>query len=145
MTDYQKNKIAEFRRQGMGYKAIANVLGLTRDIVRGFCKRCGLDGNAAVIQKNIDLKISAGFLCGFCSKPIKQPQRGRKRRFCSDECRRMWWKDNTDKCSPKETALYKLTCTFCNKGFTSYGNRNRRYCCHECYIAHRFGGRENEV
>ena len=77
MTDYQKNKIAEFRRQGMGYKAIANVLGLPRDNVRGFCKRCGLDGNAAVIQKNIDLKISAGFLCGFCSKPIKQPQRGR--------------------------------------------------------------------
>jgi hypothetical protein len=24
MTDYQKNKIAEFRRQGMGYKAKEN-------------------------------------------------------------------------------------------------------------------------
>jgi hypothetical protein len=140
MTDYQKNKIMQFRRQGMGYKAIANILGLSRDIVRGFCKRCGLDGTAAVIQKNIELKTDDGFLCAFCSKPLKQPRHGRKRRFCSDDCRRNWWKENADKASPKETALYAITCAFCKKEFSSYGNKNRKYCNHTCFISDRFGG-----
>lgn len=142
MTDYQKNKITQFRRQGMGYKAIANILGLSRDIVRGFCKRCGLDGTTAVIQKNIAINTEDGFLCKFCSELLKQPSRGRKRRFCSDDCRRKWWKENADKSNPKETALYKFTCAFCKKDFLSYGNKTRKYCSHPCFILDKFGGKD---
>ncbi|MCK9479286.1 MAG: RNA polymerase subunit sigma-70 [Firmicutes bacterium] len=145
MTKYQKNMIIDCRTKGMGYKAIGNVLGLSRDIVRGFCKRCGLDGAASVMQKNIDINKEHGFLCSCCNKPIKQPQVGRRRRFCSDECRRDWWKENIGKGSPKETAMYKLTCTFCKKEFTSYGNKSRKYCSHECYITDRFGGKNSEL
>lgn len=48
MTEYEKMKIPELRASGMGYKAIANVLGLSRDAVRGFCRKYGLNGNAEV-------------------------------------------------------------------------------------------------
>ena len=32
------------RQQGVGYNHIANEVGLSRDSVRGYCKRHGLDG-----------------------------------------------------------------------------------------------------
>ena len=38
--------------------------------------------------------------------------------------------------SPEIT--YIITCKQCGKKFTSYGNRNRKYCSHKCYIYHRF-------
>ena len=38
----------------------------------------------------------------------------------------------------KETALYEKTCVYCGKAFIVYGNRNRRYCQHECYVHDRF-------
>ena len=31
-------------------------------------------------------------------------------------------------------------CPVCKKTFTVYGNANRKYCSHECYIEDRFGG-----
>ena len=37
-------------------------------------------------------------------------------------------------------ANYECTCEKCGKKFISYGNKDRKYCCHECYIEDRFGG-----
>lgn len=34
----------------------------------------------------------------------------------------------------------KAVCPVCKKPFTVYGNANRKYCSHECYIEDRFGG-----
>lgn len=42
MTDLEKRQIRDLRLNGVGYKAITSVLGLTRDAVRGYCKRNGL-------------------------------------------------------------------------------------------------------
>jgi DNA-binding CsgD family transcriptional regulator len=44
MTDEQKEKIKQMRQQGIGYKQIANEIGLSRDSVRGYCRKHGLDG-----------------------------------------------------------------------------------------------------
>ncbi|WP_252231890.1 hypothetical protein [Clostridium sp. ZBS15] len=38
----QKEKIRELRLKDMGYKAIASIIGLSRDSVRGFCRRNGI-------------------------------------------------------------------------------------------------------
>ena len=35
-------------------------------------------------------------------------------------------------------AQYHLQCVYCGKEFIVYGNANRRYCCHNCYIRDRF-------
>lgn len=39
---------------------------------------------------------------------------------------------------------YHLICRHCKKEFISYGNKERKYCSHNCYIRERFGGDKNE-
>ena len=43
MTEYQERQIRGFRMRGEGYKAIASATGLSRDIVRNYCKSHGLE------------------------------------------------------------------------------------------------------
>lgn len=139
MDEFQKKRIGELRADGFGYKAIANEVGLSRDIVRNFCRKNGLNGHLAQTDENIRKMIIDNALCANCSNPIKQKNKGKPRRFCSDECRRSWWKENAEKGQRNETALYKCICEFCKMEFMSYGNKNRKYCSRECYIKDRFG------
>ncbi|WP_110114244.1 hypothetical protein [Bacillus sp. CGMCC 1.16541] len=46
MNDEQRNQIRILRYQGVGYMKIGKTLGLSRDIIRNYCKRHGLDGRA---------------------------------------------------------------------------------------------------
>lgn len=145
MTTDEKEKIKELRLKGMGYKAIASLIGLSRDSVRGVCKRNGLDGNYSLVGLNVEEKIKKNEFCSCCEKPIKQKAQGRARRFCSDECRRKWWNENQDKKNKSEEAIYIYTCPYCNKRFTAYGNKKRKYCSHNCYIKDRFWREEDGV
>jgi endogenous inhibitor of DNA gyrase (YacG/DUF329 family) len=145
MTSEEKEKIRELRLKGMGYKGIAALLGLSRDNVRGFCKRNSLDGDSCVVSLNVEEKIKRNVLCAYCVKPIKQKYQGRTRRFCSEECRRKWWNENQDKRIRKETATYKYTCPHCGKEFSCYGNKKRKYCSHGCYIKSRFWSEEDGI
>ncbi len=88
MTEFEKEQIYDLRLKGVGYKAIAAVLGLTRDSVRGYCKRNGLDGDSEVVALNVEEQMKQHLLCTCCGKPIKQKDKGRTRKFCSEECRR---------------------------------------------------------
>ena len=145
MTVDQKEKVRELRLNGMGYKGIANILGLSRDSVRGFCKRNNLDGSSCVVALNFEENKKRNLLCTCCEKPIKQKTKGRIRRFCSDECRRKWWNENKDERNKSEAATYKFTCPYCGKKFTAYGNKKRKYCSHNCYIKDRFWREEDGV
>ena len=51
MTEFQEKQIRDLRLQGTGYRAIASVVGLSRDIVRNYCKSHGLDGYASLCKK----------------------------------------------------------------------------------------------
>ena len=42
MTQAQADQITELRLKGAGYKSIGTVVGLSRDIVRNYCKSHGL-------------------------------------------------------------------------------------------------------
>ena len=57
MTDAQAKQINEMRMKGMGYKAIGMAIGLSRDIVRNYCKRHNLAGYATVVSKNMKLIV----------------------------------------------------------------------------------------
>ena len=138
MTEFEKQQIQDLRLKGVGYKAIAAVLGISRDSIRGYCKRNGLDGDSKVVSLNVEEKINQNLLCACCGKPIKQKKRGRNRRFCSEECRRTWWKENQDKRKKNCIAIYKYICLNCNKEFSCYGNKRRKYCSHNCYIKSRY-------
>lgn len=145
MTEAEKEQIQELRLQGIGYKAIAATLGMTRDRVRAYCKRNCLDGNALVVALNIEEKIKQNKLCFCCKKPLKQKGKGRVRKFCSNECRRMWWRENPQARKIKETSVYHYTCSQCGKEFSCYGNKKRKFCSHDCYIKSRFWSEEDEI
>ena len=81
---------------GLGYRAIANEVELSRDVVRNFCKNNGMNGYLANADENIRKTVIDDALCLNCRTPIKQPKRGKARKFCSEKCRRTWWKENAD-------------------------------------------------
>ena len=74
MTDAQAKQINEMRMKGMGYKAIGMAIGLSRDIVRNYCKRHNLAGYATVVSKNMKLMVDGKEVCHFCGNPITQPK-----------------------------------------------------------------------
>lgn len=127
MTDLQKEQIKAMRLQGMGYLKIGQTLGISNNTVRSFCRRNGLDGDAA---KN-------SVVCQQCGNPVKIIPKRKPKKFCSDACRIAWWNSHLE--CVKRKAVYDYICAHCGKPFTAYGNKNRKYCSHECYIADRFG------
>lgn len=88
MTDAQAAQIKELRMGGMGYRTIAEAVGLSRDIVRNYCKAKGMGGYVAATVKNLQERMESGTICICCGKEITQPENGRPRKFCSDRCRR---------------------------------------------------------
>lgn len=135
MTNEQKEKIKRFRRQGRGYADIGRELHISKDTVKSFCRRNGLTGadSKTVDDKNI---------CRECGKPLVQQEKKKRRIFCCKSCREKWWTEHADRINRK--AVYIFTCAGCGRTFTAYGNKNRKYCSHSCYIADRFGGGADE-
>lgn len=53
MTDVQAAQIEMLRMQGKGYKAVASAVGLSRDIVRNYCKAKGIEGYGENVALNM--------------------------------------------------------------------------------------------
>ncbi len=138
MIKEQENQITEMRISGLGFTAIASRLGLSRIAIRAFCKAhdlMGMNPSASKMPKPTPGR------CKTCEKEIKQSYGKRKRQFCSDRCHMDWWNARPNKV--KRKAFYTFRCAFCGDEFTAYGNANRKYCCHECYINDRYFSRGN--
>ncbi len=59
MTKEQAERIRELRMQGKGYKAAAFVVGLSRDIVRNYCKANGMNGYGEAAKLNLQREMAA--------------------------------------------------------------------------------------
>jgi len=129
MTTIEKEKVRYLRGEGLGYKAIAAQLEVSVNAVKGFCKRNGLSGVAAT---------NADDSCRQCGKLLIQNPKSRKRKYCSDNCRALWWSRHSYLITPKEQN--KCVCVHCGCAFYSGPSKNRKYCGRPCYIAARFGG-----
>lgn len=134
MTDEQRKQIATLRDEGNGYKKIAQVLGLSENTVKSFCKRKKMGGVAADRQAENANKSR----CQCCGVVITQTPGRKKKKFCSDKCRMKWWNSHLDQV--KRKANYDYVCPCCKKTFTVYGNANRKYCSMNCYFEDRYGG-----
>ena len=133
MTDNQKSAVTDYRRNGLGYKKISQLTGVSENTIKTHCKRNGLGGIASpAIADGRDK-------CKCCGATIIQMPGRKPRKFCNDRCRAGFWNAHLDLVNRK--AYYEYTCPACGKAFTAYGNARRKYCCHECYIDARFGGR----
>ena len=129
MTENQKAEIASYRAEGLGYKRISQVMGISENTIKTYCRRHRMGSAEAATSHDT---------CKRCGATIHQTTGGRARVFCSDECRYKYWKAHIDQAKSK--ALYSFVCPNCGKPFTAYGAAGRKYCSHACYIAARFGG-----
>ena len=129
MTDEDRMRIVELRKEENGYKRIAQLLGLSENTVKSFCRRRQLLKETPEDKKDT---------CPCCGQVLVQIPGRKPKKFCSDKCRTKWWNSHLDQVERK--ANYSYVCPVCKKNFTVYGNANRKYCSHECYIKNRFGG-----
>ncbi|HOQ79186.1 MAG TPA: hypothetical protein PLW94_03055 [Candidatus Absconditabacterales bacterium] len=74
MTNINKDKVIELRKQGYSYKEISRELSITILDVRNICSELVLVGN-----------------CKNCDKEIRSTKGKKIKQFCSDECRWNWW------------------------------------------------------
>jgi len=136
MTASQKQQIMDMQRRGLSYAEIADAVGLLKNTVKTFCWRnripqCNASGAGGITENKAENQ------CKHCGKPLEQRPKQKPRQYCNDYCRLAWWKVNRDSLNRK--AVYHFNCLQCGADFESYGDKGRKYCCHECYINARFG------
>ena len=134
MTEQNKAGISRLRLAGHSYTQIAEILHLSRNTVKSVCQRYGFQP-----EVTLEIEKESG-VCQNCGMRIIQPQGRKHRSFCSDACRRAWWKAHRDS-GKKKTAIL-LRCAFCGHMFEDYTRNHRKYCCHACYVQDRFRKRE---
>lgn len=127
------------RSHGMGYGKIAAITNLTKGTVRNLCLKVPV----ATSNDNLDVQMKIGEACAFCGRPIDQHGGpGRPRRFCSDHCRRQYWRLHRQEQKRNPDIIYMRQCNYCGQPFEVYGKSNRKYCCRTHYLKHYFGDRE---
>ena len=134
MTSDVKEKINIMRRCNMTFADIGRVLGFPSETVRSYCIRNG------IAPDKKEKKPDATY-CRECGKEIVQNPKNKPKTFCCAACRVTWWEKHPEESTRK--AVNKIVCPSCGKEFTTYGNSKRKYCCHECYIADRFGDKND--
>lgn len=141
MNDMQKTQIANMRAEGIGYTRISKELGISENTIKSYCRRNNLIKIEDILVVELPTE-SEKKLCKFCGKVVSQNDKRKEKLFCSDKCRMAWWNSHRELVSHKNAVT--LECPHCHRAFTVYGSSNRKYCCHACYIADRFGGDDNE-
>ena len=139
MTSLQKEQVRRMRGEGISYSKIAESLGISENTVKSYCKRNNLRVVCTPIKVELPATEPEADTFEFCKnfgQPNEQRPGMKPRKFCSDKCRTTWWNSHLDQVSRK--SVYHLECAACGKPFDSYGNKNRKYCTHACYINDRF-------
>ena len=131
MNDTQRQQIEKLRAEGLSYGKISETLGLSINTIKTYCRRHGLGGVVATPAPTYE----AGHFCLCCGKPVQQTPGRKEKKFCSDKCRMVYWNSHQDEVNKQ--AYYTLICQHCGKEFVSYGNKNRKYCCRNCYATAR--------
>jgi endogenous inhibitor of DNA gyrase (YacG/DUF329 family) len=132
MTEIQQHHIQEMYQLGYSYKRIAITLSLKEGTVKSYCIRAVKKGTLALPAP------AQQTVCKQCGKDLVQTAKQKKRIFCSKACRQKWWNSHLYLVNRSSKALYQYICPTCGKQFSVYGNANRTYCSHTCYIKARY-------
>lgn len=147
MTIEQQTRIAQLRTDGIGYKRIAETLGMSASTVKSYCRRNGLNGRKAsptvLSDETHSLQIEEGTpreadasACRQCGRHIDQTPGRKVKRFCSDACRMKWWRAHKEQI--EHQIAHTALCPGCGQPFEAYGVHPRKYCGRACYLKHRF-------
>ena len=133
MTTDEKKALATYRQQGLGYKKIAQIMGLSVNTVKTYCKRNALGGVVASQDSRGMEKV-----CKCCGALLVQTPGRKPKVFCSDACRTKWWNTHPELVNHRDGR--QVVCGHCGQVFGVSKNSTRQYCSHNCYIAERFHG-----
>ena len=85
-----KQRIAELRQQNYSFRFIGDALSMSPNTVKSICRRRGY---AAFGSRKTKAEKQITRFCQNCGAVL--PLNGvQEQRFCSDRCRRKWWKMN---------------------------------------------------
>lgn len=133
MTTDEKRMLTAYRQQGLGYKKIAQLMGLSVNTVKTYCKRNAL-GDVVANQDPRSIEK----VCKHCGTSLVQTPGQKPRVFCSDACRTKWWNAHPELVNHRSER--QVVCGHCGQVFSVGKNSARKYCSHGCYIADRFHG-----
>ena len=133
MTVDERKMLATYRQQGYGYKKIAQIMGLSVNTVKTYCKRNALGGKVDSQNPGTMEKV-----CQYCGAPLAQTPGRKPRVFCSDGCRTKWWNAHPELVNHRDG--HQVVCGHCGQVFSVSKKSARKYCSHNCYIAERFHG-----
>lgn len=133
MKPEQKRMIEELRNSGCGYKEISEQLQISINTVKSYCKRHELTRMG---------KRNSGTVrfCLQCGNEIKQKQHRKTKKFCSDRCRMIWWREHSSllRTPSKQTFI----CPVCHEAFSAYSSTKQKYCSRLCYARSREAAHE---
>lgn len=132
MTELQRKTVKLLREAGLSYHAIAAKTGISHATIKSF-----------ILRHNIVFLKPEKDTCLNCGKHTVSLPGKRQRKFCSRECGLEWWHTHSELLDKK--AVYSFVCPACSKEFKVYGQRDRIYCSHPCYIHARFRGNIDEI
>ena len=124
MTLSTKLEIIKLKENGKSYKEIAEIYGVSKSTI------------STIVQRN---KADEANKCICCGSRIKIAKIGRKRKFCSNKCKKIWWKEHGS-----HSKGIEVTCKNCGIRFVNYESRSRYFCSCECYFAFRRKDSNNE-
>jgi len=127
MTNKEKLQIQELKAKGYGYGTIAKELGLSKSTVSSFCK----------VQ---DLGLT---YCLMCGAKLKQTKGHRQKKYCSDKCRRNYWRIHKE--DVRKNPTLECECPTCHKKFMAYKSKKAKFCSISCYLQFRYGEKGNET
>lgn len=133
MTIDERKALTTYRHQGYGYKKIAQIMGLSVNTVKTYCKRNALGGVVAPQNPSSMEKV-----CKCCGAPLVQTPGRKPKVFCSDACRTKWWNTHPELVNHRDGR--QVVCGHCGQVFSVSKKSTRKYCSHNCYIADRFHG-----
>ena len=118
----KKEQVIKLRESGLSFGEIAKQLCISRSTVSSICQRA---------------KEQVQHRCKKCGALLKQTSGHRQRIFCSDKCRKAWWRTNGNSHSINKKAV----CLTCKKEFVYHESRVRKYCSLACT----YQGRKKEA
>lgn len=126
MNSEDKLKIRKMRSKGDSYAAIADIIGVSANTIKSFCRRNNLQNTEFKDEKFQNE-------CKNCNKKLIILEKQKTKIFCCDKCRWQWWDRHRDRVSRKAVTF---KCKNCGQNFESYSKR--LFCKHPCYISWRF-------
>lgn len=88
------------------------------------------------IEKRLPLDEDRLYIyCLHCGVKLQQIEKAKRKKFCCEACRHVWWREHKEYSKRKTTTR---NCVFCGKEFEVNENSSKKYCSTDCYFKDRF-------